>query len=262
MRTVMVTGASRGIGLATARTFFERGWNVVATMRSPDPSILPSSERMLVTRLDLLDRESIRTSVASAVERFGGVDVLVNNAAFASFGPLEAIGIGAFEEQIDVNVLGTMDVTRELLPLMRAKGGTIINISSLLGRVGAPLMSPYVASKFAIEGFTEALEMELRPLGIRVRLIEPGPVATRMVMDAVEGGVGGGGPYVERVRGAMLSRKGMPPEKVAAIVRRAAIARGHRIRYPVGLTSRGVQVLRKALPHSILEAIIGQGTKG
>jgi NAD(P)-dependent dehydrogenase (short-subunit alcohol dehydrogenase family) len=256
-----VTGASRGIGLATARTFLERGWNVVATMRSPDPSILPSSERMLVTRLDLLDRESIRSSIASAVERFGGVDVLINNAAMANFGPIDAFGMEVFEEQIAVNVLGTMDVTREVLPLMRTKGGTIINISSLLGRVGVPLMSPYVASKFAIEGFTEALEMELRPLGIKVRLIEPGPVATGMVRDAVERGAGRG-EYVGRVRDRTLARRGVPPARVARAIYRAAIAKGGRMRYPVGAISRILLILRKIFPHSMLEWIIATGTGG
>jgi NAD(P)-dependent dehydrogenase (short-subunit alcohol dehydrogenase family) len=162
-KTVLITGASSGIGLAAAKVFAGNGWNVVATMRQPAADLeLSTLPGVLVTRLDVQDRASIASAVAGGVERFGRIDALINNAGFSLFGVVEAISREKIQEQFDVNVFGVMEVTRALLPhFRRNKSGLIINISSRAGLVGLPMISLYCAAKFALEGFFEALAYEL-----------------------------------------------------------------------------------------------------
>lgn len=178
-RTVLITGCSTGFGEATARLFASRGWNVVATMRRPEAcaSLAALGDNVLVTRLDVQDPASIDAAVAEGIARFGRIDVLVNNAGFGLFGVFEAAPRDKIQEQFDVNVFGVMDVTRALLPHFRAnRAGTIINISSGAGVFTLPMISLYSASKFALEGFSEALSYELASLGIAVKIVEPGGV--------------------------------------------------------------------------------------
>jgi len=175
-QTVLVTGTSSGFGLAMVRHFAERDWNVIATMRDPSRGPdLPSSDRILVTKLDVEDRGSIETAIAEGIARFGRIDALVNNAGYGLFAVFEAASREAVQEQFDVNVFGLMDVTRAILPHFRTnRAGTIVNITSGAGVFGAPMASIYSASKFAVEGFSEALWYELQSLGIRVKVVEPG----------------------------------------------------------------------------------------
>jgi NAD(P)-dependent dehydrogenase (short-subunit alcohol dehydrogenase family) len=179
-RTAFITGASTGIGRATARRFQAEGWNVVATMRSPeDGADLASLPRMLVTRLDVTDSASISAAVSEARAAFGGIDVLVNNAGFGAYGALEVTDMEVVRRQFDTNVIGLLGVTKAVLPTMREQGsGVIVNISSVGGRMAFPLGSLYHGSKFAVEGISEALTYELAPLGIAVKIIEPGLVDT------------------------------------------------------------------------------------
>ena len=179
-QTVLITGASTGFGKATARLFASRGWNVVATMRQPEAgAALAAIPNILVTRLDVQDPTSIETSIAAAIARFGRIDVLVNNAGFGLFGLFEATSREKIQEQFDVNLFGLMDVTRALLPHFRAnRSGVIVNISSGAGVFALPMISLYAASKFALEGFSESLSYELAPLGILVKVVEPGGVTS------------------------------------------------------------------------------------
>lgn len=179
-KTVLITGSSTGIGRATALLFAKNGWNVVATMRRPEEEKeLNQLQNVLVTRLDLEDVSSITSSLESTLERFGSLDLLVNNAAYGQYGIFEALEPEQIEKQFRVNVFGTMHVIRGVLPYFRMqKQGSIINVSSAGGRIGIPLISMYVASKFALEGFTEALSYELASQNIDIKLIEPGGVAT------------------------------------------------------------------------------------
>ena len=179
-RTVLITGASTGIGRATAQRFQADGWNVVATMRSPsDGAELAALPRVLVTRLDVTEPDSIATAVAGATSSFGGIDVLVNNAGFGAYGALEVTSVETIRRQFDTNVIGLLDVTKAVLPIMREQGhGVILNISSVGGKMTFPLGSLYHGSKFAVEGISEALVYELAPLGIQVKLIEPGLIDT------------------------------------------------------------------------------------
>ncbi|MFN3215856.1 MAG: SDR family NAD(P)-dependent oxidoreductase [Acidimicrobiales bacterium] len=141
-RTVLITGASSGIGHATAEHFHRQGWNVVATMRAPGDSDLQQLGNTLVARLDVTDIESIDRAVQAVLDRFGCIDVLVNNAAYDTFGPLEAIPRDAMIRQIDTNLLGVLDVTRAVLPTMRQRGeGVIVNLSSVAGQLTFPFRS-------------------------------------------------------------------------------------------------------------------------
>ena len=179
-QTIFITGASSGIGKATAGFFAERGWNVVATMRNPDDGAdLAYNDNVMVTRLDLLDPESIKSAVDAALERFGSIDVLLNNAGYGAYGPLEATPMDVIRRQFDVNVFGLVETIQAVLPAMRdQRSGVIVNISSVGGRITYPLGSLYHGSKWAVEGLSEALHYELAPLGIRVKLVEPGGVNT------------------------------------------------------------------------------------
>ena len=179
-RTAFITGASTGIGRATAQRFQAEGWNVVATMRSPeDGAALADLPGVLVTRLDVTDSSSISAAVAEARAAFGGIDVLVNNAGFGAYGPLEVTDMEVVRRQFDTNVIGLLEVTRAVLPTMREQhSGVVLNISSVGGRMAFPLGSLYHGSKFAVEGLSEALTYELAPFGISVKIIEPGLVDT------------------------------------------------------------------------------------
>ena len=177
--TVLITGASSGIGKATAHHFSSKGWNVVATMRSLDDGLDLASDNVLVNRLDLLDSESIHASVAAAIDRFGSIDVLVNNAGYGAYGPLEATPMEVLRRQFDVNFFGLVETMQAVLPVMRSQhSGVIINISSVGGRMTYPLGSLYHGSKWAVEGLSEAVHFELATLGIRLKIVEPGGVNT------------------------------------------------------------------------------------
>lgn len=172
MPTVLITGCSSGFGHATARRFVRAGWNVIATMRSP-----VAIDGAFVTALDVEDRASIAAAVEAGLAKFDAIDALVNNAGYGLFGVFEQLTREQLAHQFAVNVFGLMDVTRAVLPAMRAqRRGVIANITSGAGVFGLPLSAPYSASKFAVEGFSEGLMYELAALGIVVKLIEPGGV--------------------------------------------------------------------------------------
>lgn len=179
-KTVLITGCSSGLGRSTALYFAKQGWNVVATMRKPEASTdFNNLQNVLVTKLDVQDKASILAAIQSGIEQFGCIDVLVNNAGFGLFGIFETLPEEKVHEQFEVNVFGVMDTTRAILPHFREnKRGLILNVSSGAGVFTLPMTSLYCASKFALEGFSEALTYELRPLGILVKIIEPGGVTT------------------------------------------------------------------------------------
>lgn len=179
-RTVLITGCSSGLGKASAMLFAERGWNVIATMRDPAAADgLSRLDGVLVSRLDVRDPASIERSVAAGLERFDHLEAVVNNAGFGLFGIFEATSREKIQEQFDVNVFGAMEVTRAVLPHFRARrSGVVVNISAGAGIYAPPMMSLYCASKFALEGFSESLSYELAPLGIRMKIVETGGVAS------------------------------------------------------------------------------------
>ncbi|KAJ6573893.1 short-chain alcohol dehydrogenase [Mycena vulgaris] len=186
-KTIFITGASSGIGLASAKLFHSLGWNVIATMRTPTAEhelVKSDYPRMLIQRLDLQDFASIKPAIDAGVKRFRTIDVLLNNAGYGQNGLFEAVPREKVQAQFDVNLFGLMDVTRAILPHFRANGGGgIINVSSGAGLWALPMTAMYSASKFALEGFTEALSYELASQNIFVKSVLPhgGVTATGFV---------------------------------------------------------------------------------
>lgn len=180
-RTVLLTGTSSGLGEAAARGFLEAGWNVVATARDADAVLRGvANPNLLRLRLDVTDAESIEQAFAKAVMQFGSVDVVVNNAGIGLGGPLEGIDLAQLRAHLEVNVIGVAAVCQIAIRHMRERGsGLLINVSSAAGRVGLPFLTPYCAGKFAVEGLSESLHYELKPFGIRVKLVEPGGIRSR-----------------------------------------------------------------------------------
>lgn len=179
-KTILITGSSSGLGKASAKLFQARGWNVAATMRKPEKeSELQQLENVQLFRLDVTNEESIEEAVAGTISAFGGIDVLLNNAGYGLAGPFEAATKAQIKRQYETNLFGMFDVTRAVLPHLRAKrDGVIINVTSIGGLVTMPFVSLYHGTKFAIEGWTESLTFELNPLNIRVKLVEPGGIST------------------------------------------------------------------------------------
>lgn len=175
--TVLITGTSSGLGQQAALHFAEQGWNVAATMRTPDrDEALRDRENIALIPLDVTDPASARAGVEAAIARFGAIDAVVNNAGVGAYGPLELASEETIDWQYAVNVRGPINVIRAILPHFRARrDGVIVNVSSFMGVTTAvPTGSLYNMSKFALEGLIEGLSYELRPLGIRLRLVEPG----------------------------------------------------------------------------------------
>ncbi len=171
MKTVLITGASSGYGLETAQYFLEQGWRVIATMRRPQPELLPGADGALVVRLDVTDPASIAACLATA----GRVDVLVNNAGIGMAGIFEATPLPQVRKLFETNTFGVMAMTQAVLPGMRAQGGgTIINVTSSATFAAFPLAAAYTATKCAIEGFSGSLALELAGVNISVKLVEPG----------------------------------------------------------------------------------------
>jgi NAD(P)-dependent dehydrogenase (short-subunit alcohol dehydrogenase family) len=254
MKTILITGASSGIGRATALRFQREGWNVAATMRDPSAGRdLEGLDHVQVSRLDVTDASSIEAAVARAIQHFGRIDVLLNNAGYGAYGPLEAFSSERIRRQFDTNVLGLLDVTKAVLPHMRARrSGTVINISSIGGQITFPLGTLYHGTKFAVEGLSESLHYELEPLGIRVRLVEPGMIKTdfggRSFDFAMEDGLTDYAPTVEamgRLFGKLAANPSSP-EIVADVVWEAAHETGNRLRFRAGADAHRLLDDRKA----------------
>jgi NAD(P)-dependent dehydrogenase (short-subunit alcohol dehydrogenase family) len=179
-KTVFITGASSGFGKESVRLFREKGWNVVATMRSPEKEQeLTGLPGVLVTKLDVTDKATIASAITKGLSAFGQIDVLVNNAGYGALGVLEAASDEEIRRQLEVNLFGLIAVTRAVLPGMRQhRSGVIVNVSSMGGRITFPFSTLYHATKFAVEGLTESLQYELTPFGIRTKIIEPGGYKT------------------------------------------------------------------------------------
>ncbi|WP_374369280.1 SDR family oxidoreductase [Dongia sp.] len=259
-QTILITGCSSGIGQASARRFAAAGWNVIATQRDPaqagDLADLPN---VLIQRLDVQDQASIAQAIAEGIARFGRIDALVNNAGYGQYGIFEAVPREKVIQQFDVNVFGVMDVIRAILPHFRAnRAGTIINVSSGAGLFTLPMISLYSASKFALEGFSEALSYELAELGIAVKIVIPhaGITSTKFhersfadhvrdkSLDEYED-------FIERmgvVFGRMIAARMIEADDVAKMIEQAATDGSDRLRYLIGDDARGFVRARRELP--------------
>lgn len=243
-KTILITGASSGIGRATAKLFQEKGWNVIATMRTPEKeSELKGLENMLVTKLDVLELDTIESSLKEGIEKFGKIDVVLNNAGYGLMGTFESAKRESIIRQFGVNVQGLFDVTQKILPHFRKnKDGIFINISSVGGRMTFPLMPLYHSTKWAVEGFTESLRWEMAKIGVTVKLIEPGGVATdfggrsmdmqhNTELTEYNDFVGA---FMEAMKSAMDPANMSKPEQIAEVIYTAATDGKDTLRYRAG----------------------------
>jgi len=268
-KTIFITGASTGIGKLTSIYFAEKGWNVAATMRSPEKGKdLEKFKNIRILKLDVMDDESIKRAIAEAISFFGNIDVVFNNAGYALVGAFEAMSKEQIKKQFDTNVFGVMNVTRAILPYFREKkNGTIITTSSMGGLITFPLYSSYHGTKWAIEGFMESLHYELKPFNIKIKNIEPGAIKTDFenAIEFVTNDVYKN--YVPIAHQNMLdSYKNAPTaEVVAQKVFQAANDNSFRLRYPVGGQSPVLLFLRRVLPNSwffsIVRTVVEKGIK-
>ncbi|MBD0404996.1 SDR family oxidoreductase [Flammeovirga sp. EKP202] len=182
-KTVLITGCSSGFGKLAAKKFQSEGWNVIATMRSPEKETeLNKLDNIFVTALDVTSNESVKKAVSDGLDKFGKIDALVNNAGYGGHSFLEQFTEEQIYAMFETNVFGVMRVCREVLPHMRKqKSGSVINITSMAGYMGLTLTSTYSATKWAVEGLTESMAMEYKPFGINVKAIAPGAFGTNFV---------------------------------------------------------------------------------
>ncbi|GGN12226.1 short-chain dehydrogenase/reductase [Dyadobacter beijingensis] len=240
--TILITGASSGIGKATAQLFHAKGWNVIATMRRPEEEPeLGALENIWVTKLDVLDSESIRKAVEGGIARFGKIDVLLNNAGYGAYGPLESFSRESIVRQFDTNVIGLLDVSKAVLPHFRSrKSGVIINISSIGGKMTFPLGALYHGTKFAVEGISESLSFEVAQFGGKVKIVEPGAIATdfagRSIDFSNDESLTDYQPLVDRFAAAIgpMFENASPASLVAEVIFEAATDGSDRLRYTAG----------------------------
>ncbi|WP_040550533.1 SDR family oxidoreductase [Pedosphaera parvula] len=268
--TVLITGCSSGFGKASAALFLTRGWNVIATMRSPKPELFEVSDRLLITSLDVTNPKSISDAIAKGIERFGKIDVLVNNAGIGLFGAHEVTPDETIRQVFETNTFGVMTANRAIVPHMRERGsGTIINVTSSAGIAPMPMVAVYTASKYAIEGFSESLAYELGTFGVRVKIVEPG-LAPSTSFAANSGGRCDNlipPAYAEYAGGYLKSMQDYPtaytsPEDVAEAVYTAATDESNRLRYPAGADSVMLAEMRKSLPEKVFLARVRAMTGG
>src|SRR5262245_56776509 len=265
-RTVLITGSSSGIGQATTHLFAKRGWHVAATARNPSALTAWADPSILTLPLDVTDDASIGAAVAVTTAQFGGIDVLVNNAGYGLFGPLEGVTTEQLEAQFQTNLLGGVALMRQVIPLMRQRhSGAIITISSTGGRIASPFAAPYHASKFALEGLCESLRFELKPHGIRVRLIEPGHVKTGFTRSLTWATHSAYEPYLSHWRAQVERSEKRAPgcAGVARVIFKAATDQSWRLRYTAqaGALLALHAVMPDALWSAMLSASMNRGTR-
>lgn len=259
-----VTGASRGIGRATAIALARDGYRVFGLARSAQDlqalaSDIPTIEALMLDIADEESRAAAVDAIMAATDGYG-VDVLINNAGYAELGPIEELTAQRLRRQLEVNVIGLHDFTIPFLSGMRGrKRGIICNVSSVAGRISTPFMGPYSASKFALEALSDAARVELAPFGVRVVLIEPGPIATNFGEASVRP-ENPDSPYAPFTRRLAASKRASDmwqrsPDVVARVILRAIHARHPRARYTVTLSARAGALGRRIMPDRFMDVI-------
>ena len=271
-KTAFVTGASAGIGEATARALLAAGYRVFAGARRLDRMAELAAAGATLLKLDLTDDASIVAAVNAIKSEAGRIDVLVNNAGYGSYGALEDVPLSEGRRQFEVNVFGLARLCQLVLPMMRAqKSGKIVNITSIGGKIWEPLGGWYHATKFAVEGLSDCLRVEVAPFGIDVIVIEPGAIRTEWAGIAREGllQMSGNGAYGELAKRharmlatAETSSLASPPEVVARTIVRAVNARRPKTRYATGGGARTILFLRTILSDRMFDRLIWRFTQG
>jgi len=263
-KVILITGASSGIGRATVELFSRKGWLVAATMRNPEKfSELMELPCVKCYTLDVTKEETIQSAVDAVMRDFGKIDVLLNNAGYGAIGVFEAATGEQIRQQFDTNVFGVMNVTRAVLPHFRTnRSGRILMISSIGGQMAFPVYSLYHGTKWAIEGFSESLQYELRQFGIQVKLIEPGPIRTDFfgrsqdvlkspALEEYDQYMNMAGKYADEAE-----KIAQGPEMVARKILRAACDHSGKLRYPVGWSAQILLALKRFLPNRLFLGIV------
>lgn len=263
---ILITGASSGIGKATAKLFAERGWTVAATMRHPEGETeLSQYPSIKLYTLDVTQPASVEQAVGQVLTDWSRVDVLLNNAGYGLFGPLETVSEDKIMEQFQTNLFGAMRTIQAFLPQFRAAGqGTIINVTSIGGLVGLPFNSIYHATKFGLDGLSESLNYELRPFGIRVKVVAPGGVATDFAIRSLKQTTDGPSVYdalIQKVFRAFEKRGGRysTGEQIAEVIYEAATDGTDRLRYVTGEDAKHLYAQWQAMSNEDFLAMIEQG---
>ncbi|MBM7553032.1 SDR family oxidoreductase [Thalassobacillus pellis] len=277
-KTVLITGASNGIGFLTAVKCAEKGFRVIATMRNIDKAQKldvqikdkAARDRIIIRQLDVTDETSI-ASFKTWLSKGERVDILINNAGMAVGGFVEELPLDAYRQQLETNFFGLVAVTQAVLPLMRRQGaGKILNISSVSGVIGFPGLSPYAASKHAVEGFTESLRLEVVPFGIDVALIEPGSFQTDIWTTGTtipEQAARNNSPYkryMERMKEKMAASRPNyedPVHIADQLVRFSDKEKLSALRYPVGKGVRTMLLFKKLVPWKLWERMVHKQLK-
>ena len=272
-KTALVTGASSGIGEETARTLHKLGYTVYAAARRTDRLKQLTAIGIHALTMDVTDDESMSSGIEKIITETGRIAVLVNNAGYGSYGAIEDVSLDEARRQFEVNVFGLGRLTQLVLPHMRAqRSGTIINISSMGGRLTTPLGGWYHATKYAVEALSDALRMETAPFGIDVVVIEPGGIRTEwsgIAADHLEE-TAEGSAYASQIkavansmRSESTNKRQSPPSVIADTVEKIVTARKPRTRYVVGFAAKPLVTLRHILPDRAFDRLIsaGQGAR-
>ena len=252
-KVALVTGSSSGIGFETALLLARSGFHTYASMRNPEKSKnlteIANAEKLplQIVHLDVNDERSVKEAIDKIVAETKRIDVLVNNAGYGLFGSVEDLSIEEIKSLFETNFFGVIRVTQKVLPIMRKQnmvGGTIVNVSSVGGRIGVPVLSAYQSTKFALEGLSESISYELEPFGIRVVIIEPGFIRTNIMNSSVSAKktLYTNSPYfslmqkVEKHFNSMMDNESSssPPEEVAKIILQAVTSENPQLRYTAG----------------------------
>ena len=267
-KVILITGASTGIGSETVKLFQAKNWKVAATMRRPEKSAdLQKIVDVECIRLDVTDIDSIKAAIAETLEKFGRIDVVVNNAGYGVVGPFEATTHEQVDRQIQTNLVGIMNVCREIIPYFREqKRGHIVNIASVGGRMTFPLYSVYHATKWAVEGFSESLQHELEEFNIRVKIIEPGPIKSdfydRSQVIAKKDGLTVYDHFAAKVLPNLQKAGAEAPDGtvVAQTIYDAVTDGSKRLRY--GVNTKGILNARRFLPDRVFNPLIRKTSFG
>jgi NAD(P)-dependent dehydrogenase (short-subunit alcohol dehydrogenase family) len=274
--TVVVTGASTGIGEASARRLSGLGFDVVAGVRSEEAASHAREAGLEPVLLDVTDASSVAAAAELVESRVGerGLNGLVNNAGVAVSGPVELTPLDEWRRQLEVNLIGQVAVTQALLPAVLRGRGRVVMMSSIGGRIAGPLFGPYAASKFGLEAVSDALRREVADLGVRVVVIEPGAIATPIWGKGIAVGdeiVAHGDPtararyerLIAKIRAAAEAnaRDGLPPSAVAEVIGEAMTADRPRTRYLVGREAKVRAALARALPDRVFDALIARALR-
>lgn len=272
-KTAIITGTSSGFGLMTAVEMAKNGFTVIAGMRDINKSSNLMKEakkqgvesKILVHKLDVTDEKSILDFQTRVIEDHGKVDVLVNNAGYAGAGFVEEVSMDEYRKQFETNVFGVIAVTKAFLPSMRKRGqGSIINISSISGKTAFPGLSPYSASKHAIEGWSESLRLEMKPFGVKVVLVEPGSYKTSIWTTGKQvaaGSLHADSPYHDyMVKMENYISEGEnnfgSPQEVARKITEIAGMKNPDLRYPIGKGVKAAIFIKNIMPWKLWENVI------